>query len=473
MKFALSTASMHNLNIDQYKKNFTFIINGKKIRTPSFIADILSPKISQIHKTDPTFNQFTIETNQSGVFENIIDLVKDLDTEKEITIEERDFYYEVLKALGNTDYYHLVHFLHEDEITLDNVFQRIHEKMMFYGQSPNYQNDCDIMLGDELQFVAMNFFLLKNSYQEIHDLNMSQLKLIFENSQLKLETEDSLVYFIFEHIEYLLKQNNKKKYMKNSSIANAFYLFEHVEFDKLTSECLDYFMKNFDINYITIDIFRALCKYNSHYTHDRYRNNASNSNFPSPDDNTTKRYKPRILKFEYNEEDNNINGILAYLTKEEAKMNKSHKDMIVHKYFNITSSSFFAGSEPENLFKTDEHLFFTSLDSPNQNVIIEFLSSKIIISHYLIKTVDFLPKDYSHPRSWKLEVSLDGTAWVEIDKRNNEESLNHAGAIGYFPVNQQYAAMFVKLTQTGENWADNDQFCFSNFELFGQLDFRV
>lgn len=58
----LKQESMFDLSFDNYEKNFIFIVNNKKFSTSRIIADILSPKINNLHLTEPSTNKFTITT---------------------------------------------------------------------------------------------------------------------------------------------------------------------------------------------------------------------------------------------------------------------------------------------------------------------------------------------------------------------------------------------------------------------------
>lgn len=58
----LEYSSILNVPIQNYAKDFTFIVNGEEFRTSSLISDLLSTKISQIHTINPTINTFTINT---------------------------------------------------------------------------------------------------------------------------------------------------------------------------------------------------------------------------------------------------------------------------------------------------------------------------------------------------------------------------------------------------------------------------
>lgn len=67
--------SLVNVPFHEFTKDFTFIVNGKEFKTSRLIAELLSPKICQMHTTDITINQFTINTKSTGNFNHILQLV--------------------------------------------------------------------------------------------------------------------------------------------------------------------------------------------------------------------------------------------------------------------------------------------------------------------------------------------------------------------------------------------------------------
>ena len=67
-RLQLKTSSILNVPLQSYFDDFSFIVNGKEYKTSRLISDLLSPKICEIHANDPTFDIFTIKTQQKGDF---------------------------------------------------------------------------------------------------------------------------------------------------------------------------------------------------------------------------------------------------------------------------------------------------------------------------------------------------------------------------------------------------------------------
>ena len=72
-KLQLKIESIRDLPFQTYE-TFTFIVNKQKYKTSKFFADILSPKISRIHQTDFTQDEYYISTNNQGNFDKILQL---------------------------------------------------------------------------------------------------------------------------------------------------------------------------------------------------------------------------------------------------------------------------------------------------------------------------------------------------------------------------------------------------------------
>lgn len=73
-KIRLETSSILRVPLHIYDK-FTFVVNGERFETTKIIADLISNKISQIHHTDPTVNEYLINTREKGDFSIFLKLI--------------------------------------------------------------------------------------------------------------------------------------------------------------------------------------------------------------------------------------------------------------------------------------------------------------------------------------------------------------------------------------------------------------
>jgi E3 ubiquitin-protein ligase HECTD1 len=99
----------------------------------------------------------------------------------------------------------------------------------------------------------------------------------------------------------------------------------------------------------------------------------------------------------------------------------------------------------------------------------DFKSQKVQVTHYAIRSYEY-GHGGSHPRSWVLEGSLDGTKWIEIDRREDDESLREMNRVAEFSVATVERAQFIRLRQTGKNWHGTQCLTISAFEIFGILE---
>jgi hypothetical protein len=80
--------------------------------------------------------------------------------------------------------------------------------------------------------------------------------------------------------------------------------------------------------------------------------------------------------------------------------------------------------------------------------------------------------DSTYLKSWVLEGSLNNSnEWKELDRRENDSSLNGQNQINLFPVARSDAFRCIRLRQTGNNhYSQSDnRMVISGFELFGFL----
>lgn len=218
----LQTKSILNAPFQQYNKDFTFIINGERIKTSKFVADILSPKIAQMHLTDPTFDKFIIKTQYSGHPSYLLKLMNF--NYNDIPISEAPFLSEVIDILGNNSIK-----IHEDNkkesITINNVFDLIqrHDHFKIY-----YAND----LKDEIDFISEHFYEIKDENEIFQELSLSTIQQILENPNLQLSSEDQLINFInfiysknpeysvlYEYVEFINVSPSNIKKLFNYSIS--------------------------------------------------------------------------------------------------------------------------------------------------------------------------------------------------------------------------------------------------------------
>lgn len=98
-QIVLDYKSILGIPLQKYDNDFTFVVNGKLFKTSRIVADLLSPKIAQMHFNDPTSCEYSIQTNENGDFQKILNLIN---FERiDILPNEIPYIHEILEILDN------------------------------------------------------------------------------------------------------------------------------------------------------------------------------------------------------------------------------------------------------------------------------------------------------------------------------------------------------------------------------------
>lgn len=260
LKIQLRTKAIRNVPLSSYNDyDFLFIINGEEFKTTKIISDLISPKISQIHRNDPTACAFTINTENKGSFSNILNLTNF--SQISIPEDEIPFLIEIYQILGcdSIDLSNL-----NGQITEDNAIKFLiqHERL-----NPLYSQQ----MTEEIDFIANHFFkLYETQKDQLINLSFESLDQIISNPKLRLSDEDQLLHFI-----YCLYQKNPEKYSD---------LYCHVMFSNVETKAISEFIEIYNINDIDSETWRSISKrlredirkVSQISTSTRYKNNSSN-----------------------------------------------------------------------------------------------------------------------------------------------------------------------------------------------------
>ncbi|KAK8844509.1 hypothetical protein M9Y10_024374 [Tritrichomonas musculus] len=433
-KIQLNTSCILNLPFQNYDKDFTFIVNGKEFKASSVFSDILSPKISQIHKNDPTFDRYTINTTNRGDFSIFFKLMNF--NENPISKSEIPFIIEVIENLCNNS----ISLQIEDEptnLSINNVLTNIQEHLkypLFYTQK----------VQQEIDFISSHFYeLIENQKEEIKKLDVYTLKRILENDHLQLNDEDQLLKFI----NSIYANDNKYS-----------FLYETVIFKNVSCDIIQEFRQIFDYNDLSGNTWISIC--------DRF---VEEIKFEIKD---KKRYKSEVrsqkgqifLPNEHGE----FSGIINYL--------KSQSPNNTENVVNVTASSVSSSScSPVNLinYQSKEQYYSQYQSDQNVWVLFDFKDHQIIPTDYTIRSTNYGGKDsHYHPRNWVLEISNDNVKWDTIDKQIDCPYLNNQFVVHTFKIQHtpRKEVRYIRLRQTGVNWYNNENYlAFDSFEVYGTL----
>lgn len=430
-KIQLPHSCILKVPLHSYSKDFTFIVNGEEFQTSRIISDFLSPNICDAHLIDPTLNKFEINTQSSGHFSYILNLLSF--DQVDIPENEIPFILEVINILENESITLFSQGQHA-KLSIDNILSLIenHEKYnKFFAKS----------LSEEINFASSNFNeLFQTKKEEFSKLSISTINDIISNPNLQLETEDQLLTFIND------------LYYKDS---NYFCLYEKVLFCNVSSESIQKFIEIFDINDLTGEMWNKLSQ--------RLIQKVQNDEFKIE----LKRYKNKIVKESQKKfplkNTNEFNGIIKYL-----------KSNNIGNEINITASSCYNDGDDrlqaKNVVLFDSDDGFSSKDIPESWLKIEFKNHLIIPTDYVIKTSGAYTDEW-RPKSWVIEGSNDNSKWEILSEEKNCNYLNGNLIVHAFKIQKvaDKGFKYIRMKQTGTNVNNDNVFDIGSIEFYGSL----
>lgn len=431
----LKKSSILHIPFESYEKDFKFIVNGIEFQTSRVIADLLSPKISEIHKVDATVDEFIINTKEKGDFSNFLKLINF--EQKTIKDNEIEFILSIIEKLGiktiSVDFEYK-----EEENTIEKVLQRIknHEKNpIFYSK----------YLQKEIEFISSKFYEMKEEEEEITNLQNETIERIFNNEHIQLKTEDQLLNII------------NQLYLKNPENS---YLYSFVEFINLSKESISKFIEIFDTSYLTNDTWNKITeRLQQEIKQTKENNNKSTRYSTTKETNKEPKQSGTIIEFNNN---NNLDGIINFLKKQS---NNNIQNII-----NITASSIGCLYYPlTNIIEYENNIKYTfTKNEPNQWICIDFKNRKIIPTHYTIRTSHDVN---NHLKTWVIEASNDNSTWDKLDEQTNNNTTNGKNIVHTFPISTKNdkAYEYIRIRQTEKNWNNNNYLDLSAIEFHGTL----
>ena len=432
----LQTDSILHVPLKSYEQDFTFIVNGKRYPTNKIISDLLSPKLSQNHISDPTANEFVINTKNKGDFQLILDLAQF--DEIQINNQEEIFISEIFELLGTEK---IKINLQKGEININNVIERIiqHEKSLFF-----YSTE----LSKEIDFFSEHFSKIeKEKNDQISNISLDTIFKIINNEKLELESEDELLFFINKLYEF----DNKFS-----------ILYETVCFSYLTTEAIESFISIFDVDEMTRSVWESICRrlvleIKENFEEKTASKHHYKNNKQKKQEKSHKNQKEIPFSGDIKE------GIINYLRKE-SNINEEVK---------VTKSSGNCGSV-DLLLKIGEESKsnnFGTKSRPNSWISFEFTKHQVKLSNYTIRTHSSWSTSWN-PKQFVIEGSNDNNNWTKIDEQNNCQSLNEGNYIHTFSIkNTQNSEFFkfIRIRQTGPNWSGSHHLFINSIEFYGFL----
>jgi hypothetical protein len=171
---------MKNICIKDKDNDLTFVIGSRHYDCPWLIAEFLSPYVCQCRSVDDIINEMIISIDDSN---DVLGSLMLIGRRNEVEISRADFVTVMLicRELGNSELYEVIFREFSDDITIDNVFERmkLHSAM-----------DCNIL--DEIDFVSSHFYEIKNGHERLKSIGSSVMREILSKPGLKIGSEDIL-----------------------------------------------------------------------------------------------------------------------------------------------------------------------------------------------------------------------------------------------------------------------------------------
>jgi hypothetical protein len=200
---------------DRYPNDFTFYMQEVSYSCPSFIAEVLSPRVRQLRLQDPTVAEIELEiADPSGFFNDVISIGFGEEFELEIDSARLKFHRAIFSELWNSELFEMT-FSKDPDISRGSVIYRI-KSLERAGQ--NYDNEAALVAKHFYDFSASDF----------EDLGVCVLDRILGNPDLIVDSEDALFGFLRNLIE---------------SDPSSFRLLEHLRFDFLSASAITSFVE--------------------------------------------------------------------------------------------------------------------------------------------------------------------------------------------------------------------------------------
>jgi hypothetical protein len=159
-----------------------------------------------------------------------------------------------------------------------------------------------------------------------------------------------------------------------------------------------------------------------------------------------------------------LNGIISCLTRQFG--GNVHDQNIVRVTANGIRDSTYHGKYAVDL---EGNSGFCSDRSSNSWLCYDFKGMAIKPTQYTIRSYYNWGTGDWHPKNWVIEGSRDGSTWIELDRRENNNDLNGPNIHRTFSVSPSSGVRIIRLRQIGLNHASSNHIALSTFEVFGLL----
>jgi hypothetical protein len=157
-----------------------------------------------------------------------------------------------------------------------------------------------------------------------------------------------------------------------------------------------------------------------------------------------------------------LNGTIAYLTR------KYGGNVHRGRFVTVTASSVQANPKrsTHDVVDLDLDTCFQAEPVPNQWLRWDFRKRRLFLSDYTVRSHEL--------KNWRLEVSIDGEEWIQVDHQGNNQQFQRPpalwiGSLGSFSIAHPVECRFIRLVQEGLNHNNNLVLSLNAVEFFGTL----
>jgi hypothetical protein len=420
----LSTRGLENIRKREEINDFEFIVGESRYRCPWFIAEFLSPRVARLRCVDDTICEYSVETkDDEGNFGNFVLLGHGASVK--IDSDKFDFYANLSNELENQELLGVVIDESCNELTIESALVQLSLRHRF-GRD----------FSSVVSFLASHFHEITES--QLRSIDEDSLRHVLLSSELRIQTEEWLYNLIWKLVE------------RDQSY---FSLFEFVEFEfvsvtvavQFIDACRDFF------DLFNVSMLRSLGRRLSIC------------------DQPPKSWGPRSIihgKRFFPLGGSSLDGIISYLTTK-CGGNVHDQGVIVASELSVYGSKYFAKNAAD---LGNKGTFSMTNGEANSWICYDFKNMRVTPTHYTIVSYPYRPNEGNHPKSWCLEVSIDGKSWTKVHECSDNNDLNGYNQITTYSVTKLMRCRLIRLRQTGENHWGRHYLALSCWEIFGGLD---
>lgn len=453
--FILSSAGLKNVIEDQ--SDFTFMFGKCEIVMNRIFAEFISPNVSHIHHSDPTIDSYQFCYPQNAIFppieelftEEMVNLLKLISQGIQVSInsDQAKKMQHISILLGNSELFNSLQGLHSQQLTDNNIDASLAKLELYQYQPQNTTMFQNIDFSLLIDTISSNFYQIDQN--KLKKLSTPILHAIISNEHLKIDNEDSLYEFIKEIF------NEKEKEKESESELTIYDFYEGIEFVCLSDDKFKDFIESFDATRMTASVWQKLCN--------RFLNVKNDKRYAK------QKVEPKSRQFLYDgNQSNSFHGIIHALTKE-CGGNVDDKGEVSVTALKVINSY------PAKLTVDLDSISSGLITNCEKNswLMYDFKNRKVRPTHYSIRSWAWSPNCH-HLKDWVIEGSnTGGNDWKVLDSQNNVTCLNSISVFSTFKIKENLSSdeyyRFLRLRQTGKNFAGNDQLCLNSLEYFGSI----